>query len=844
MRDVAGPSQSVGDRGSIPPRRGVSAHKGAHGAFWRIAMGMAGALFWASSSYAVKVSNSFVTVEGEGVGILDDGSITHDQGATGDIIVTARPGWRVNGQKSVSINPARGSRQLLGATSDLHEGQAHVHVFPSSVSNEHATAEISAEAVDAIAMYALPDTTTPVSVSATCKVVKPGLHAKYKVYGPCSGCGVIRDPAVELIESKAVEPDDYEWTAEGPGLTVKDSTWEGVMTKGLNQKISFTVKGTRKGCPACECTATAEATVDVHELSVERPDYIGFDMTDAKRGRYIYRSATAKIDPAPAAAEYEWQRCGRCEFYGATNKEVATYRVNDEAGPSGSYLEEDLVVKATARNNDGLSAEANCITNFTVVRVDVALSGVGEDGDETALPGVVYAADADDGELTKFGLRSLKPVQVFCCPCDIPGDVNVTITPGAKIYEITEYTGDNASELVPSAAVPAKPSYPCDKIASVAFGIHGHSRPDYEKVMAAGHPKSGAVDKVMFNVVLPPPLEVAVKLDSPAEGGGWPYDPVWDDPEWAPTVNGSLAEKCAADTDNALVIYTLSRDASKVDGVICKRSIPLLPGSKVDSFVGLTSEGVHTNSWDIGPTRDTGAYYAEVVAIEKETGEPRDAKSDDGEVVRHSYCTAPGVSPVMTCQYICPVQWEEHLLDNGERYVTVTLMIIDPVLLTSGLAKAVGVSVACVAVATGVIEHVINGIISFTTTIGTVPNWLQPGVSVFGCSWKVIRWEWDDGKYVKAGRVTVPGLPHSPESTVINGEFEIGYLCYAQFFRPKDGVLGPRYNPLHSGFYCNETTSSDDKNIGYQLQDGWRWNAKWWGLLQPIIEVPQVQQVD
>ena len=54
-------------------------------------MGVVGAVCLASSSYAAKVSNSFVTVEGEGVGILDDESIPHDENSTGDITVMARP---------------------------------------------------------------------------------------------------------------------------------------------------------------------------------------------------------------------------------------------------------------------------------------------------------------------------------------------------------------------------------------------------------------------------------------------------------------------------------------------------------------------------------------------------------------------------------------------------------------------------------------------------------------------------------------------------------------------------------------------------------------------------------
>ena len=113
MRVVAEPSQSVDAKGLVPshPHQGsVSARKGVHGAFWRIALGMAGAVCLASLSFAASFTNSFVTVEGDGVRIADDGSI-HFPNAKSPVAVevTARSGWKVNGRKAVS-RPARAGR--------------------------------------------------------------------------------------------------------------------------------------------------------------------------------------------------------------------------------------------------------------------------------------------------------------------------------------------------------------------------------------------------------------------------------------------------------------------------------------------------------------------------------------------------------------------------------------------------------------------------------------------------------------------------------------------------------------------------------------------------------------
>lgn len=501
MRVVAEPSQCAGARDLAPPPPGsVSARKGAHGAFWRIAMGVVGAVCLASSSYAVKVSNSFVTVDGEGVGILDDGSITHDENSTGDITVTARPGWRVNGQKSVTINPARGSRQPLGATSDLHEDQTHVHVFPSSVSDEHVPdtyMEVSAEANPAsdIKMYALPDTSTVVTVSATKKLVKTASHRKVTRYYKCA-CGAVHDPEIEYGAPYEVEPDRYVWKASGPGASFADSIWTGEMSKGLAQKIEFTVKAKRSSCTECDCEAKAEATVDVHELSVARPDYLGLNMTDAWRGKYINKSATAKIDPAPVKAEYEWQKCGRCEFYGATDKAGVTYRANDETGPSGSYLEEELIVKATARNKDGLYAEANCTTNFTVVKVDVSIGGVGEDKEESEGAFIPYVADATNGVISVEGTNKLVLVRLSCEPGNLPTNemVRVLCAGPAELYQKL-----SDGELVRVAST----NYFANEISNLEFVLHGHAASGSCKdgEIQIEHPTSGAVDVAKYTSV-------------------------------------------------------------------------------------------------------------------------------------------------------------------------------------------------------------------------------------------------------------------------------------------------------------------------------------------------------
>ena len=51
---------------------------------------------------AERTEDSFFTIEGEGVRIASDGSISVDADATGPVTITARSGWLVNGRESIT----------------------------------------------------------------------------------------------------------------------------------------------------------------------------------------------------------------------------------------------------------------------------------------------------------------------------------------------------------------------------------------------------------------------------------------------------------------------------------------------------------------------------------------------------------------------------------------------------------------------------------------------------------------------------------------------------------------------------------------------------------------------
>ncbi len=347
-----------------------------------------GAVVLAQMANAAKVSNSFMTVEGEGVSMGDDGSVRYNKDATGLIDVTARSGWLVNGKKSFKINPAKRPVRGFSVTSELGEDEDHVCEFPCYEYEEHVESfEINAapNSANVIAIYALPDTTTVVSASATAVVRKEGLHQIIRETSPCS-CGN-GSYSSEVIGELATKPDDYFWVSSAAGVTLPSSTWTGNMTKGLGQLITFDVSATSHTCSKCNASASTKAYADVHELSIKNDIFVGLDRTDEGRAKpQREHVATANIDPSPLLpASYEWTECGICTFSGPKDQAAARYRPNDPDTASGSHLAEKLIAKATVCNEDGMTASASCTTNFTVVKVEETLANWGEASEEKYL---------------------------------------------------------------------------------------------------------------------------------------------------------------------------------------------------------------------------------------------------------------------------------------------------------------------------------------------------------------------------------------------------------------------------------------------------------------------------
>ena len=445
---------------------------------------------------AERTSNSFFTIEGEGVRIASDGGVCVDAGASGPVTLTARSGWLVNGRESVTYPSPTGLSSGLILTSKL--GEDHFcSPPPPTKEDKHDTTfvlEAAANPANLIKMYALPNTSVVVTASAESSLVEKGKHKVTTTWQEwtCPVCGAHQEGRTE-VRYYDVEPDTYEWTAEAVGVTQASSTWTGTMSKGLDQQIEFTVTGKRNSSQECEATATATATADVHELSVERPDYLGLDRTDAGLSNWAVTNATARIDPEPTSATYNWTSCGKCQFVGATNEQKVTYGITNSAAASTKFRAEDLKVRATASNADGLSASATCTTNFTVVAVDVEIGGVGEDKEESEGAFVQYVADTN-GLMTAEGTNKMVAVS-FSCEPELHTNETVSITaPEGALY--ARLNGKYY-------AMPGEFDFPAQLLRDVEFFLHGHDESSTmtDKVVAVTHRPSGAKDVAKYTSV-------------------------------------------------------------------------------------------------------------------------------------------------------------------------------------------------------------------------------------------------------------------------------------------------------------------------------------------------------
>ena len=313
-------------------------------------------------------------------------------GGAAEVKLEARPGWRFrDGSTSVTLNKAAGksvkSPNAVGEGQSA-EGSAQVVIEDGeddedgddegSVDHVKPILSLTASAPKVVA-YSILDGGTNVSISLSATVTTKGRHRKLDANG-------------NVVEEKEFSPKRYVWKMTGAATGEAETdlsthTFVASLTKGNDKKLSFSVVG--KICGICDGEvesdkATDSVEIDVYELSISRPDYLGLDRTDAGRQGHVVKTATLSSDPSlPSSSSVEWKECGICEFVGAKNQRSVSYQNKDSDTASGEYLAERLAASVRLA---GMDSSVVCATNFTVVKVDAQLAGVDELLEETRGP--------------------------------------------------------------------------------------------------------------------------------------------------------------------------------------------------------------------------------------------------------------------------------------------------------------------------------------------------------------------------------------------------------------------------------------------------------------------------
>ena len=750
----------------------------------------------------------------------------------GDITITPLAGWDF-GQPGPIVIPREDAIRPEGfnPTSDLGEAEGHFCTLEVHTNDVHiGKMDATVVAEDVIAMYAVPDRYAIVSDAASYEGDIDGTHLQTATYSGCAICGQPEDS-----ETRYVAWIDIDWTASASGITTNSAVWTGPMAKG-GHPLPFAMHAEWQACGA-STGGTAAGGATVYELSIDLPDeYLGLNLTGAMKGKYVTRTATAKVDPAPPKVEYAWSDCGRCEWRSVTTRENVTYGATDKTGPSSSYRAEPLTVGATVTKGD-LSASANCTTNFTVVKVDVKLEGTTEEDEESKRPEIYYIAEEQDEILSATGFKELKALSVSCKPENLPepNAVSLLASSGARIYEITE---DGKTSLVTNPC-------PCGEIGKKKFGVHGHSvseLKDWGEVIYAKNNVSQATDSCRVKVVQPPKLEITdLKFLSPAKDGGWPYDPIWDDPSWSASVDGHLSVMCSKNDDVATVRYALSRDAKSIEVKICENG---LFGDVIALLSGGRQAGANEAKWIIPWNIPTETYVARVEAVDIERGDLIKRCSNEGNINRGDYYISEAEDvEILTDMYT--ITLSDVTFERALSKVTGIVVISGTAVVVAGGAVVLSeaeITAAALAAARG-------GVAATVAAVGTdwlltltgaldIPPWVVKGMSVYDKTWKVDHCYWNGsrGDYDSV-LLRQPNLvPGSVIHSHVNGRFNMGYKAYA-----KKGLIEPGHaftygNLLYSkdGYYSEEVERLSIGDDGYKL-GGWNWKAKPYGLIAPKI---------
>ncbi len=462
-----------------------------------------GTCLWSIEVEAGSASNVFVTVESAS-GIVENAGDGFSVESSGEVRITPRRDWRLvsppGGRAFVAPGRPAAWKVVSYLGEDTKSGGVHRCSFLVTTNVTHVSApELAASSAPVGPfVYTRPATGVDVAVGFAAGQVTNGVHRIETTWEDCE-CGKKHEPSSETDEMP-VNFGSYEWAVSSGSQSGQSCTIT-LPNKAKGQhSVSATVTASVGGCEGCKRTCTATNSFTVSELSVACPAWIGINRTDDGPDRTGI-SATATLDPKLEDAECAWEYSGVCEpVVESTNPYQYNLTVTNGNVASEKYLSEE--VKATVLG-------CTAVTNFTVVKVDVAIDGASEDDEEKVGAFVRHVADAGESGLwTSEGTNALVAVSVTCEPKDLPAKERISVT-GSDGYLFERKNG--VYEEIRGAV-----EYPASEIGGKAFYLHGHevSSELKDREVSAKHGTSGATDKSKFTVAKTAIKEVSFSGDN------------------------------------------------------------------------------------------------------------------------------------------------------------------------------------------------------------------------------------------------------------------------------------------------------------------------------------------
>lgn len=473
------------------------------------------------SVFANTERNGFIGVEGDAE-FYKDGDDTigiHNPIGAVKVVVEARDGWRFDdGTTKKNVD------HEIGKTNDFvlvgRDGESSTknylvddveHIHESIVSEKHTdNAAIEPESApdEIILVYAEPDYGAVVpSNGASWRIVQKATHTTTTKEIPCHmpECQWGNGTSSETVEI-GPELSELVFSCDVPGAK------DGLLTFG-HYKIGYYASWTNRFCIEKECHAAAgtNSEISVFKVSVSNDQYIGLDMTDAGKDKYVVKNAKAKIEPTPSKGRYdvsyEWNTNPLCEIVEETKtRQEASYQNLSHKQASAAYQDQRLECQVTISAKDSQRyGSATCTNNFTVVKVDVEIEmpdakNAEENESIEEKYGAYILYEKDYEEYSPFSPRavdSLRKVTFKITPEDIPETDEIEIKVDEKcLYE--REVKKNVTNYFEAAS-----RYRYGDLKKKKFVLHGHAKSDAlrDKQIEITHPKSGAIDRAKFTVV-------------------------------------------------------------------------------------------------------------------------------------------------------------------------------------------------------------------------------------------------------------------------------------------------------------------------------------------------------